>query len=167
MIKKKCDTADGTVTALRGGCCCGGPGDSPRIQCHVNKRKMNQRDRAKGFQRFPPSPLDPAGSPSPQAPGEGPCSAGLRSCLPSSLIVGIAEPSALFSRRRGGREEARGKGQQSHLCRAGFTLPSVQSQEGWIDVSFSFKKYSRKNVSKKDLSWSLSGPKGKGDTTCS
>lgn len=33
--------------------------------------------------------------------------------------------------------------------------------------SLVLKKYSRKNVSKKDLSWSSSSPKGKGDTTSS
>lgn len=125
------------MTALRGGCC-GGPGDSPRIQCHVNKRKTNQRDRAKGFQRFPPFPLDLAGSPRPPARRcRGGAVHGRAAELPSAPIFGIAEPLALFSRRRGGREEARAKDSKvtsavlvSHflLCkvrRAGSMFPLV------------------------------------------
>lgn len=52
----------------------GWPSTLPEIQCHVNKRKTNQRYRAKGFQCFPLRPgkprLAPRVPPSPQPPGQ-------------------------------------------------------------------------------------------------
>lgn len=122
----------------------GWPSTLPEIQCHVNKRKTNQRYRAKGFQCFPLRPASPAGLPaSPRACGRrgrtrkrtaaprpsrlapgrrqkrrpGRCRSAAAEFL-SSAVLGTAEPvSVLFpgQGRRGGREEAWGRIAKSPL----------------------------------------------------
>lgn len=70
------------------------------------KQKENEpKGQSKRLSAFPTLPARSQRPPSPQVPGEGLWS------FPSllSLIFGIAEPAALFSRRRGGWEEARGE----------------------------------------------------------
>lgn len=74
------------------------------------KQKENEpKGQSKRLSAFPTLPAPSGGLPEPAGAGGGPGTAGLRSFLPSSVTLGIAELSASFSRRRGGREEARGK----------------------------------------------------------